>query len=62
MKTLNILQVLNSIKYDYNISKKTWFGSGGKTKIFFEPKSIAELTFFLKLLPKRIVIFVKTTI
>ena len=58
MKTLNIMQILNSIKYDYNIAKKTWFGSGGKTKIFFEPRNIAELIFFLKFLPKRIIIFV----
>ena len=58
MKNLNITQILSSIKYDYNISKKTWFGCGGKTKIFFEPKNITELIFFLKFLPKRITIFI----
>ncbi len=47
-----------SIKINYPIAKKTWFGSGGKTSIFFEAQSINSLKFFLNLLPKNIPIFI----
>ena len=58
MNPLNIISVLNSLKLNYNISKNTWFGSGGKTKFYFEPKNVTELVFFLKILPKKIIIFI----
>ena len=46
------------IKFNYKISKNTWFGTGGKALLFFQPKNISELSFFLKFLPKKIKTFV----
>lgn len=47
----------NIIKFNYSIAKKTWFGTGGKCLIYFQPKGISDLKIFLKLLPKYIKIF-----
>lgn len=47
----------NIIKFNYSIAKKTWFGTGGKCLIYFQPKGINDLKIFVKLLPKYIKIF-----
>ena len=52
-----IKSFVESIKINYPIAKNTWFGSGGKTSIFFEAQSIVSLKFFLSLLPMNIPIF-----
>ena len=52
-----ITSFVKSIKINYPIAKNTWFGSGGKTSIFFEAQSIISLKFFLSLLPINIPIF-----
>ena len=52
-----ITSFIKSIKINYPIAKNTWFGSGGKTSIFFEAQSIISLKFFLSLLPINIPIF-----
>ena len=51
------LKDLAKSKINYNISKKTWFGTGGNAKIFTEINSMESLTFFLKILPKSFPIF-----
>jgi UDP-N-acetylmuramate dehydrogenase len=51
------LKDLTRSKINYNISKKTWFGTGGNAKIFTEMNSVQSLTFFLKILPKSVPIF-----
>ena len=47
----------NIIKFNYSIAKKTWFGTGGKCLIYFQPKSIEQLKIFVKFLPRYIKIF-----
>ena len=37
-----------SIKFDYNLKKRTWFNIGGKTKIFYKAENLKELVDFLK--------------
>ena len=44
-----IYRFLGKIYFNYNIGKRTWFGTGGKCLIFFEPSNIKQLFFFLKL-------------
>ena len=39
------LKDLTRSKINYNISKKTWFGTGGNAKIFTEMNSMESLTF-----------------
>ena len=46
------------IQSNYNIGKKTWFGTGGKAKVFFQPECLNDLSLFLKVIPKKILIYV----
>ena len=45
------------IFFDYDINKLNWFNIGGKTAIFYKPKSLKELIEFLKLYSNRGKIF-----
>ncbi len=36
------------MKLNYELGKKTWFGTGGNCSLFFEPKSINQLILILK--------------
>ncbi len=47
----------SEIYFDFNIKKLNWFNIGGKTRIFYKPKSLKELTDFLKLYKNRSKIF-----
>ena len=55
---ISIIRSLKNIHFNYCIAKKTWFGSGGKCLIYYEPSNIDQLCFFLKLIPKGLPIFV----
>ena len=48
---------LVDIKINYEIGKKTWFGTGGKTKILLVINNLKSLKFLLKLVPKSQPIF-----
>jgi len=37
----------DQIKLDYNLSKNSWFGIGGNSSIFFQPKNKEALKYFL---------------
>ena len=52
------LNIKSDIFFDFNIKKLNWFNIGGKTKIFFKPKSLKELIDFLKLYSHRSKIFI----
>ena len=41
--------ILEILKVNYELGKKTWFGTGGKCSVYFEPKSINQLILILKL-------------
>ena len=45
------------LKFNYKLSNKTWFGTGGKAKYYFTPLNEIELSLFLKFIPKSIPIF-----
>ena len=51
------MNILSKIKINHNIANKTWFGTGGKCKIYFSPDCVKELSFFLKILPKKTPVF-----
>lgn len=53
-----IYKFLGKINLNYNIGKRTWFGTGGKCLIFFEPSNIKQLFFFLKIIPRRFPFFI----
>ena len=48
----------SDIFFDFNIKKLNWFNIGGKTKVFFKPKSLKELKDFLVLYSNRGKIFI----
>ena len=48
---------LINIKFNYDIGKKTWFGTGGKAKILLVINNLKSLQFILKILPKSHPIF-----
>ena len=48
---------LINIKINYEIGKKTWFGTGGKAKILLVINNLKSLKFLLKALPKSQPIF-----
>ncbi len=52
------LSILKSAKFNYELGKKTWFGTGGKCTLFFEPKKINELIYILKYGKKVFPIFI----
>ena len=49
---------LKSIKFNYKLGKKTWFGTGGNSTFYIEIDSEINLQKLLKLLPYSIPIFV----
>ena len=53
-----IYRFLGKINFNYNIGKRTWFGTGGKCLIFFEPSNIKQLFFFLKIIPRKFPFFI----
>ena len=48
----------SDIFFNFDIKKLNWFNIGGKTKVFFKPKSLKELKEFLVLYEKRGKIFI----
>ena len=48
----------SDIFFDFDIKKLNWFNIGGKTKVFFKPKSLKELKDFLVLYSNRGKIFI----
>ena len=44
-KVINYLK--DQIKLNYNLSKNSWFGIGGNSSIFFQPKNKESLKYFL---------------
>tara|TARA_Y100000813_G_scaffold197328_1_gene182428 strand:- start:649 stop:1554 length:906 start_codon:yes stop_codon:yes gene_type:complete len=57
MLIYHFLKDLLDTKINYNIGKKTWFGTGGKAKILLVINNLKSLKFLLKLLPKSQPIF-----
>jgi UDP-N-acetylmuramate dehydrogenase len=41
-------EVSSKIHFDYDLKKSNWFNIGGKTKIYFKPDNLPDLTLFLK--------------
>jgi len=41
-------EISGSLLFDYNLKKNNWFNIGGKTKAFFKPGSLQDLSNFLK--------------
>ena len=41
------------IYFDYDVSKLNWFNIGGKTRIYFKPETLKDLTSFLKIYNNR---------
>ena len=52
------LKKSSNFKINYDFGKKTWFGTGGNSFIFIKVNTINKLIFFLKVLPKKIPIFI----
>ena len=48
----------NTLHFDYNIKNLNWFNIGGKSKLFYKPDSLKNLSEFLKLYKKRGKIFI----
>jgi len=48
----------NTLYFDYNIKNLNWFNIGGKSKLFYKPDSLKDLSEFLKLYKKRGKIFI----
>ena len=48
----------NTLYFDYNIKNLNWFNIGGKSKLFYKPNSLKDLSEFLKLYKKRGKIFI----
>ena len=43
-----------NIYINYDLSKSSWFNTGGPAKIFFKPKNISQLSSFLKYLKRNL--------
>ncbi|MDX1949283.1 MAG: UDP-N-acetylmuramate dehydrogenase [Rickettsiales bacterium] len=48
----NLPKIRGEYRFDYPLSKVTWFGVGGNADILFKPKDEEDLSFFLKHRPK----------
>ena len=46
------------VYFDYDVSKLNWFNIGGKTKIYFKPETLKDLTSFLSIYKNRGKIFI----
>ena len=46
------------IYFDYDVNKLNWFNIGGKTKIYFKPETLKDLTLFLNIYKNRGKIFI----
>ena len=46
------------LHFDYDIKKLNWFNIGGKSKVFFKPNSLQNLSKFLNLYNKRSKLFI----
>ena len=55
---ISFLNNLKSLKFNYKLGKKTWFGTGGNSFFYIEINSENNLKKLLKLLPYSIPIFV----
>ncbi len=49
---------LFDIKFNYGFGRRTWFGSGGNSTVFFKIDKLKNLKLLLKILPKKIPLFV----
>jgi UDP-N-acetylmuramate dehydrogenase len=62
MKTNELKKILQefeeSIIYDADLKKKTWFNIGGKAKVFFKANELKDLVKFLKILNNKEKIYV----
>ena len=38
---------LGKIEFDSDLSKYSWFNTGGSAKVIFKPKNLADLSLFL---------------
>ena len=57
MPITHLLKDLIKLKLNYNIGEKTWFGTGGKSKVFLLINDETSLRLLMKFLPKSIPIF-----
>ena len=48
MSLYYFLKDIVKLKFNYNLGKKTWFGTGGKSSIFLVINNIESLCFFFK--------------
>ena len=54
----NILSLLKSLKFNYQLGKKTWFGTGGNCNLFLEVNSINQLINTIRIAKKFLPILV----
>src|SRR5690242_11667144 len=50
--SLLLPKVEGEYRYNYDLSKSTWFGVGGDAEILYRPSSVSDLQFFLKNKPQ----------
>tara|TARA_B100001287_G_scaffold213100_1_gene181927 strand:- start:271 stop:1170 length:900 start_codon:yes stop_codon:yes gene_type:complete len=53
-----LIKSLSKLKLNYELGKKTWFGTGGSTTLFLEVHSKSSLKKIIKLLPYNFPIFI----
>ena len=53
-----LIKIISKIKLNYELGKKTWFGTGGNTTLFLEVDSSSSLKKIIKLLPRKFPIFI----
>jgi UDP-N-acetylmuramate dehydrogenase len=62
MDTSQLKKLLNdfseSVNFDYDLKKKSWFNIGGKTKVFYKAENLKQLVKFLKVLNNKKKIFI----
>ncbi len=54
----DLIKDLVKIKYNFEIGKKTWFGTGGRSFLFLKINTLKSLVAFLKITPKKIPILI----
>lgn len=55
---MQLPEVRGKYKFNYDISKTSWFAAGGKIAVLFTPTDIEDLQFFLKSVDKSMPLFV----